>query len=90
MKKIDIKKLVISVNRGTVYHSWRKTYNVNKFGLYYIMEDEELVSGIETGSHYFLYEGKVVSSFDMICDLIDAFVLEKQRQIKIDKILNEL
>ena len=90
MKKLNIRRLVVSTNRGTVYHSWRKTYNINKFGLFYIIEDEELVTGIETGSHYFLYRGKVVGSFDAICDIINGLLLEKVREIKINKILNEL
>jgi len=86
VKNIQTRKLVISHNKGNVYHHFRKTYNLNKKDLFYIMEDET-INGIETGSHYFIYEGKVINSFDVVCDLIDAFILEKKRQLKIEQIL---
>jgi hypothetical protein len=68
------------------YHYWRKTYNINKVNMFYIQETN-YHKGIDiSNKHYVLYQGTIVASYDEICNTIDALILAKTREIKINKL----
>lgn len=85
--KIITKKLVVATRGSKTYHYWRKTYNINKWDMFYIQESN-IHKDIEVSSkHYVIYKGEVLDSYDEICDTIDRLIIQKNRELKLSKII---
>ena len=58
--------------------------------MFYIQETN-YHKGIDiSNKHYVLYQGTIVASYDEICDIIDALILAKTREIKMNKLKTKL
>ncbi len=85
--KIITKKLVVATRGSKTYHYWRQTYNINKWDMFYIQESTSH-KGIEVSSkHYVIYRGVLIDSYDEICDIIDSLILQRSREMKLNKII---
>jgi len=55
--------------------------------MFYIQESN-IHKNIEVSSkHYVLYKGEVLDSYDEICDTIDRLIIQKNRELKLSKII---
>lgn len=85
--KILSKRLVVSTRGNKTYHYWRKTYKIDKSSMFYIQESTSH-KGIEVSSkHYVIYRGVPINSYDEICDIIDSLILQRSREMKLNKII---
>jgi hypothetical protein len=55
--------------------------------MFYIQESTSH-KGIEVSSkHYVIYRGVPINSYDEICDIIDSLILQRSREMKLNKII---
>ncbi|MFY8170040.1 MAG: hypothetical protein ACOVK2_02870 [Candidatus Fonsibacter sp.] len=84
--KYEVKKLIISHNKGKVFHYWRDVKMIGKEGMFTVEEIEQ-EKWLRQSSSYVIYNKQKINNFDDIIDTIDKLVKSKQRDIKIKQLL---
>jgi hypothetical protein len=82
----ESKKLVVRLSkRGTGYHCWIKSPILKKGT--FLVEEEEKVGEAVIGSIYFLHNSVRIDNYDLIDDIIKGTILQRSRDIKLEKLL---
>ena len=82
----ESKRLVVRLSKkGIGYHCWIKS-PISKEGTFLVEEDERW-GETAIGSIYFLHNSVRIDNYDLIDDIIRATILQRSRDIKMEKLL---
>ena len=85
---IQVKRLVIAVRGNTPYHYWRDCKEVDKFGMFQVALTIKDGTYDISGTHI-LYKKKRITDWNEVMDIIEALQVEKLREVKLKRLLNE-
>jgi hypothetical protein len=85
---LDVRRLVVAVRGNTVYHYWRDCKMVDKWGLFQVQETVKDGTYNITGA-YMIYKKKRISDWNDVMDIIEALQIEKLREKKLSRLLDD-